>query len=507
MKKNYSLNTIFLLAALLLLPRITTAQDISLQNEVALKAIIGGDQTVQVNKTILLDASKTINQTGQEISYKWDFGDGESAEGIEATHFYKTPGVYIVTLKASVGGLEDTDKITVTVYSDLMILISDKTTSQEKISYIKNYAARSGVFLKEIEDQSNDPEYIVVENLTEKLLENTQDVKNAKVIISWTKGDLGLQALSNFAQHFEQIEGLDFSRKVIVFIVNGLFAPQARSGQSTFDVLKPEFILVTTEKALPKIIDSRESQNIITAIGESGIEHRLLGIHSQRTIKDLNFSNFMSYGINFLVNRGVPINSIILILMLPVVATIIALFRQIIGIKAFGIYTPSIITLSFLALGLKYGLIVFFVILIVGTIVRFFIRKIKILYLPAMAIILIIVTLAILILLWVGAFYNKTNILTLSVFPILIMISLIEKFIAVQIGKGLSNAIKLTLETVLLSIVCYFLVSWQTLRIIVLGYPEIIILLILLNLLVGRWSGLRLLEYLRFWKVIKAKKV
>ena len=40
------------------------------------------------------------------------------------------------------------------------------------------------------------------------------------------------------------------------------------------------------------------------------------------------------------VDSGVPIQTIVLILIIPIIVTIIAFFRQVVGIKAFGIYTP-----------------------------------------------------------------------------------------------------------------------------------------------------------------------
>ena len=70
----------------------------------------------------------------------------------------------------------------------------------------------------------------------------------------------------------------------------------------------------------------------------------------------------------FFVEQGVPIQTVTLLLMLPIVATLVAFFRQVIGIKAFGIYTPSIITFALLAFdpnGLKYGIAIFISVILV----------------------------------------------------------------------------------------------------------------------------------------------
>ena len=54
----------------------------------------------------------------------------------------------------------------------------------------------------------------------------------------------------------------------------------------------------------------------------------------------------------------------------------IAFFRQVIGIKAFGIYTPAIITFALLATNqIKYGITIFVTVIAVGTVTRFFLKK------------------------------------------------------------------------------------------------------------------------------------
>ena len=107
------------------------------------------------------------------------------------------------------------------------------------------------------------------------------------------------------------------------------------------------------------------------------------------------------------------------------------------------------------------------------------------------------------ILLGIGVYLGKIEILGLSVFPILIMISLVEKFIAAQISKGAKTAIWLSLETLVLSVAGYYLTGWELLRSLILGYPELILLTVLINIFFGRWTGLRLSEYIRFKEVIK----
>jgi len=194
--------------------------------------------------------------------------------------------------------------------------------------------------------------------------------------------------------------------------------------------------------------------------------------------------------------------------MLPIVATIITFARQVIGIKGFGIYAPLIISFAFLATGLKYGLALFLVILLIGTLMRLFVRQFRLLYLPRMAIVLTVIVVTILATLYISPRIDEKGLLLAPILAILIMITLIEKFIAAQIERGARGAIALTSETLILSIISFWVISWSWLQGFVFTYPVWIILgSILANVLLGKWTGLRLSEYFRFREVIKHAEV
>jgi len=212
----------------------------------------------------------------------------------------------------------------------------------------------------------------------------------------------------------------------------------------------------------------------------------------------------MSFITQFIINQGIPQETIVLLLMLPIMATVIAFSRQIVGIKGLDIYTPLIISFSFLVIGLKYGLIIFITIILIGTITRLIVRRIRLLYLPRVAIILTSVISAILILFLVGAYSGQKDIATTSIFATLIMVALIERFISVQIERRAKKAIVLTIETLLLSIICYWVASWPWLQNQIISIPVWIILgTIIVNIILGKWTSLRLSEYWRFREVIK----
>ncbi|MEI7621562.1 MAG: 7TM domain-containing protein [Candidatus Moraniibacteriota bacterium] len=211
--------------------------------------------------------------------------------------------------------------------------------------------------------------------------------------------------------------------------------------------------------------------------------------------------------INFFIQQGVPVQTVVLLLLLPVVVTLIAFFRQVVGIKAFGIYTPAIVTFAFLAVPqLRYGVVVFVVVILVGMLMRVALKDLRILYLPRVAITLSVIAFAILFLFAGGGYFKRTGLASVTIFPILIMITIVEKFVVTQIEKGNKVAIILAIETLVISLAGYYLASWTMLIDGILRYPWMILITIPINIFLGKWDGLRLTEYLRFREVLKNLK-
>ena len=213
---------------------------------------------------------------------------------------------------------------------------------------------------------------------------------------------------------------------------------------------------------------------------------------------------YISPVIHFFIRAGVPFDTVILLLMLPIIATMIAFLRQVIGVKAFGIYTPLIITFAFLATnGLKYGVAIFAAIILSGMLMRFVLKPFRLLYLPRVAIMLTVVAIFILGVLTLGGDFRRTGLAAVSIFPILIMITLVEKFVTVQIEKGDRMAILLAIETLVISIIGYFIAGSVTFVQFIALHPWVVLLTLPINILLGKWTGLRISEYFRFREVIK----
>lgn len=218
--------------------------------------------------------------------------------------------------------------------------------------------------------------------------------------------------------------------------------------------------------------------------------------------------------IEFLIEtKGISETSIILLLMLPIVATIIAFWRQIIGLRTFGIYAPILITFAFYQLGttpygmnvgqgLKYGIALAIVVFVSASIAHELTKKIRLHYLPKMSIVLSIVAIGVFCMLVLASYLNKGGFISIDTLSILLMITVSEQMISTYITKGRKLAYILTIGTLVISIFIYFLISWDKLQAVMLEYPYLSPLTLILNLIIGKWTGFRLKEYFRFKNIL-----
>lgn len=194
---------------------------------------------------------------------------------------------------------------------------------------------------------------------------------------------------------------------------------------------------------------------------------------------------------------GVSIETIVLLLLLPLVVSVVAAARHFIGFRGFGILIPATISVVLAATGIVNGILVFLTILAVATFARIVLRKLKLQYLPRMAVVLWFVCLGVL-----GMIFIFPT--TISIFPILILILLAENFIEVQIERSFREAVQLTFETLIIALAGWLVLSFKTLQQFALTRPEIVILIpLVFNIILGRFTGLRLLEHWRFRRLLE----
>ncbi len=203
------------------------------------------------------------------------------------------------------------------------------------------------------------------------------------------------------------------------------------------------------------------------------------------------------------VRAQVPLQALNLILVLPVIAAIIVVARTVIGVETFGTFSPVIVSLAFLTTGLRWGAAIFAVIVGVGALVRALLQHVRLQLVARLAILNAVVAGIMAGLTVIGASFGIGALMNVSIFPMVIMSNVIENFTTSQAEFGTREAVRLTINTLGLAAICYLAIETTGLQSTLLTFPELLIGAIVVDVVLGKWRGLRLLEYLRFFDLTR----
>ncbi len=206
-------------------------------------------------------------------------------------------------------------------------------------------------------------------------------------------------------------------------------------------------------------------------------------------------------------------NSLYLIIALPIVTTFTGFFRHIIGLKSLSVYAPIVLTFAFYQLGyinfdegnnylrgLQFGLILYFVVFFFSSGTYMLLKKVSMHYIPKTTVVMTSVSVAITIFIVIGTIvFDRKGLIYLDIFPLLMIVTLSDTFVSTLARKSYEDTMIIGLQTLLTGVVAYTIISITAIREITMEYTLIVLLVILLaNLYIGKFVGLRLTEYYRF---------
>ena len=202
--------------------------------------------------------------------------------------------------------------------------------------------------------------------------------------------------------------------------------------------------------------------------------------------------------------NDLPLNILAIILLTPLAAMLITVFRNAIGIQTFGTFLPMLIAMSFLSTGFFFGALLFVIVIAVTGIFHYPLGKLGLLTLPKLAIILTTVEGVFLFLIYLGYKWDIAILLKTSLFPVVILTFATERFIKTSTDKGYASAILLALKTLLVSSFCFVIYKSIVFAYLFIVFPELFLCIIAINLSLGTWIGLRMSEVVRFRSLEKS---
>ena len=137
-------------------------------------------------------------------------------------------------------------------------------------------------------------------------------------------------------------------------------------------------------------------------------------------IKEVKWNGFNTFkvAINWAVKHGVSTNTLVLLFLLPLVATLVSFLHYVVGLSGYGIFMPTMIAIAFLATGIFGGLILFSLILVISLVSNMVLRKFKLHFWPARSISLMFISIGTFVLMMLSSFVNSIDISKISIFPI-----------------------------------------------------------------------------------------
>jgi transglutaminase-like putative cysteine protease len=186
------------------------------------------------------------------------------------------------------------------------------------------------------------------------------------------------------------------------------------------------------------------------------------------------------------------------ILMLPLGALVVVLFRNVVGMPTFGTFLPALLAAAAGETGAAFGVaaVVLVVLAVAGA--RWAMARLELLHSPTLAILLAAVVLTLLATTALADRLGVVELTRVTLFPIAVLAICAERFYLSLTEHGARPAAKELAGTLAVMLACYVVMNSLALQVLVIGFPEVLLLAVAANVYLGRWVGMRLSEYRRF---------
>ncbi len=207
-----------------------------------------------------------------------------------------------------------------------------------------------------------------------------------------------------------------------------------------------------------------------------------------------DFGRAVSFG-------GLPLTTQLVyqvLITIPVGITILVFLRQFIGFKTLGTFMPVLIGIAFRETALINGILLFSLLIALGLSLRFYLERLHLLLVPRLAVVLIFIVMVMagITVLMTGA--NQAIGLSISLFPMVILTMTIERMSIVWEESSASEAIKQGFGSLAVAAITYLAMTNSHVEYMMYQFPELLLVLMGMCVLMGRYTGLRLSELWRF---------
>ncbi len=186
------------------------------------------------------------------------------------------------------------------------------------------------------------------------------------------------------------------------------------------------------------------------------------------------------------------------LLLVPLGALILALFRNVIGFQTFGTFMPVLVAFALRQANLGMGLAMVAGVIGIGVLGRLVLDRLRLLLVPRLSILLCVVVLGVTAFALVGKDFGNRDFFAGVLFPIVILTMLCERFSIAIAEEGMRNALARMGYSLLVVAAVYPVMRNARAEHLMFSFPELILVVMGCLVWIGGYTGYRLMDLIRF---------
>lgn len=198
---------------------------------------------------------------------------------------------------------------------------------------------------------------------------------------------------------------------------------------------------------------------------------------------------------------GLPVaerNAFRYIVLIPIGAFVVVLMRNMVGVPTLGTFMPVLLALALLEIPLLRGLTMFTVLTAGGLWFRFLLSRLNLLVVPRVAACVVIVTLLMIMMSVISYRMGMSGGIQIALFPMIILAWTIERMSLIWEEEGKHSAITQVGGSLVVAVLAYLLMRVSQIQYWAFYFPELLLILLAGILIIGRYTGYRISELIRF---------
>ena len=187
-----------------------------------------------------------------------------------------------------------------------------------------------------------------------------------------------------------------------------------------------------------------------------------------------------------------------IILTVPIGVFFLTFLRNVIGLRTFGTFMPVLIAIAFRETHVLWGVVLFSMVVSIGLLVRLYFETLRLLVVPRLSSVLIVVVLS---MAGISVLSNQLGLqpgLSVALFPMVILTMTVERMSIIWDERGPAEMMRLGIGSLMVAVVAHLIMVNSYVEHLCFVFPELLLVVLAGNLLMGRYSGYRLLDLPRF---------